>query len=128
MALVNPVITRPDITPDDVLVYAWTLADGDHGLAVRIPGGADKSVQVLGNFGTSGNIQVQGTNNPAQASENAAFASTDYSLLNDAQGNALDLANTRIEQILENPYWIRPRVSAGTGVSVTVYLCVRRTK
>jgi hypothetical protein len=83
---------------------------------------ADISVQVLGTFGAAGNIIIEGSNQSTP---------TTWATLNDPQGNALStVTSARIEQILEMPRWIRPRLSAGeAGVSsLTVELWARRSR
>jgi hypothetical protein len=53
---------------------------------------------------------------------------TNYHTLNDPQGNALDIAALKIEQILEVTRYIRPRVTAGDGTtSLSVTMIVGRT-
>jgi hypothetical protein len=55
-----------------------------------------------------------------------APASANYTVLADPQGNILELTADKIEAVLENPYWIRPAVTAGTGVTVSVWLVAKR--
>ena len=47
-----------------------------------------------------------------------------YETLNDAQGNALDVAADKIEQILENTNLIRPRCTGDGTLSLTVLMCI----
>jgi hypothetical protein len=43
----------------------------------------------------------------------------------DPQGGEINLAADKIEQVLENTYQVRPYLSAGTGTTLTVILCVK---
>ena len=85
---------------------------------------ADISVQVAGTFGAGGTLLIEGSNQGPAATDISAYAT-----LNDPQGNALSITAAKIEQVLEMPRWIRPRVSAGDGTtSLTVNLWARRSR
>lgn len=108
-------------------IVTWTgLLNGDDGAPFVAPNRADKSVQVFGTFGASGNLRVEGTNQQAYNADGSAVASAPtYATLNDPQANALDVTAAKIEQVLENPNAIRPRVTAGDGTtSLTVVMVV----
>lgn len=75
---------------------------------------ADRSIQVVGSF-NSGTVVLEGSND-----------GTNYVTLTDPQGNALSFTSAGIEQIQELTRYIRPRVSAGTGVDVDVFIMLRR--
>ncbi len=100
---------------NDVVAYEWAaLSESDTANYVELPYRPDKSVQVDGNFGSGGDIRVEGSLDPAAAV---------WGQLADPQGNAISFlaANDEdVEAILQNTFWIRPTVAAGTGVSVTV--------
>jgi len=100
-------------------VIKWTItttnADGaPYTFSGRFP---DKSLHVFGTFGTGGNLKGQGTNEVS--------APANWYSLNDPQGNELSFTAAKIEQILENAYLFRPYLSAGTGVTLTVLLCLK---
>lgn len=99
----------------------WTpLANGDDGQAWDTQDFPDVSVQVLGTFGTGGNLRLEGSNEAVP---------TNWATLNDPQGSALDVTAAKIEQVLENVRWIRPRVTAGDGTtSITVRLYAGRRR
>lgn len=81
---------------------------------------ADISVQVVGTFGVGGTLLIEGSNQATPAN---------WATLNDPQGNALSFTAAKMEQLLEMPRWIRPRVSAGDGTtSLTVELWARRSR
>jgi hypothetical protein len=130
MALVQPTILRIDSYKDDATLITWgplvqpSLSDG---AAISMPGAADRCVQVTGTLGAGGNVRIEGSNlaAPRTAAQDGTFA--DWNVLTDPQGNALDLASLRIEQITEITRWIRPRITGGDGTtSLTVRLLVRR--
>lgn len=127
MATIAHVITRIEDFKDDAHIITWgplTFTGTDVGTPIKMPGSADRSVQVLGTLGTGGSVRIQGSNVP---SPDVSAASTDFVVLTDPQGNALDLASLKIEQVMEVPLWIRPLVTAGDGAtSLTVQLLVRR--
>lgn len=108
------------------LIVTWTgLLNGDDGAPFVCPNRADKSVQVLGTFGAGGNCKIEGCNQQVYDSAGAVIAGVTYALLNDPASNALDITAAKIEQILENPNAVRPRVSAGDGTtSLTVVMVV----
>lgn len=109
------------------LIVTWTgLLNGDDGAPFVVPNRADKSVQLLGTLGVGGNCKIEGTNQQAYNADGTAVSpAPTYALLNDPQGNVLDMAALKIEQILENPNAIRPRVTAGDGTtSLTVVMVV----
>lgn len=74
------------------------MTNGDVGEAIELANFADRSVQVVGAFGTGGNVRIEGSLNGA-----------DYAPLTDPQGNNLDISNAKIEAITELVRWIRPR-------------------
>lgn len=72
----------------------------------------DKSVAVYSQTATGFNsvvITIQGSNDDTPTGN--------YTDLADAQGNVLTFSANKVEQILENPRWIRPRASGATGGS-----------
>lgn len=96
-----------------VAIHQWvSLANGDDGEPLDLSAFADRSVQVTGTFGASGNLRVEGS-----------LDGVTYSVLSDPQGNALDIASAKIEAVLEATRFIRPRVTSGDGttdLSVTI--------
>lgn len=107
--------------PTGVIVYEWTgLLNGDTGKPVAVAALPEKCMEVAGTFGTGGSVQAQGSlkvDLPGDA---------DFVALNDPQGGAVALTTTnKIEQVLETPYWCRPKVTAGdVNTSLTVRLLV----
>lgn len=103
------------------VAIGWTpLANGDDGQAWDTQDYPDVSVQVLGTFGVGGNLRIEGCNE---------VTPVNWATLNDPQANALDVTAAKIEQVLEMPRWIRPRVTAGDGTTaLTVRLYAGRRR
>jgi len=101
-------------------VVKWTgLLNGDTGQPYEFSGKyPDKSVQVFGTWGATPHCYIEGTNELVDESP------AQYETLNDAQGNALDVAADKIEQILENTNLIRPRCTGDGTLSLTVLMCI----
>jgi hypothetical protein len=68
----------------------------------------DISIQVQGTFGTGGTLTWEGTNEATPAN---------WFALTDPQGNALAITGAKVEQVMENTRWMRPRVTAGDGTT-----------
>lgn len=98
-------------------VITWaSLANGDSGSAVEMPGSAVRSVQFTGTFGTGGTIVLEGSND-----------GTNYVTLTDPQGSAISKTAAGLEAIEELTRYVRPRVTAGDGTTaLNAYLVVKR--
>lgn len=85
---------------------------------------SDKCIQVFptSSIGVDTQCLVEGSNVPNIVDPTLLT----YATLTDAQGNALLFTNTtmRLEQMLENPLYIRPRIStvSSTSMAVNVHL------
>ena len=98
-------------------LIAWTGGTtGDIGPAVELPEWADNCVQIVGTIGGA-TIVIEGSND-----------GTNYNTLNSAQGAALSFVavTDALKQIVERPRFIRPKITGGAGVSLSVYLLMRR--
>ena len=99
-----------------ITIATWTgLETGDDGAAIRYGGAADRTVQIIGTFGGA-TVTMQGS-----------IDGTNWATLTDAQGNAIAATAAALEAITELVRFIRPIVTGGAGVSVTVLLLMRRT-
>ncbi len=85
------------------------MANGDSGDPVSFASLKDKTVQVTGTFGAGGTVLWEGSND-----------GTNYKTLNDVGGTALSWTAASLKGVLENPLWVRPRVSAGDGTTALV--------
>ena len=119
MATISGTIDRKLSEADNAVLVTWTpmtFTGTDVGAPVQWVEYADRCVQVAGTFGTGGSVTIEGSND-----------GTNFVVLTDPQGNALTVTAARIEQILELPRYVRPRVTAGDGTtSLTVTICMRR--
>jgi hypothetical protein len=106
----------PESLHHTCVVATWPgMQNGDDGQPIELANFADRSVQVVGNFGTGGNLRIEGSLN-----------GTDYAPLTDPQGNNLDINAAKIEAITELVRWIRPVVTAGDGsTSLTVTMLLK---
>jgi hypothetical protein len=97
-------------------IVTWPgLAAGDTGSAVRYSGAADRTVQIFGTFGGA-TVALQGS-----------LDGTHWSPLTDAQGTAIAATADALEIVTELVRFVRPAVTGGSGVSVTVILLMRTT-
>ncbi len=80
---------------------------------------SDKTVQIFGNFGGTGSVSLEGSNDPRVISDpsNAVWFT-----LTDPSSTAITKTAAAGEQILENPKWIRPSVTLGTTPAITVII------
>jgi hypothetical protein len=119
MATITAAITRIATHGDRAHVISWTpmtFSGTDVGTALEMPGSSDRSVQVTGTFGTGGSVRIEGSND-----------GTNYAVLTDPQGNALDITTAKIEAVMELTRYIRPRITAGDGTtSLTVSMLVKK--
>ena len=110
-------VTRLDRYKDDCHVIVWsalTETDND-GEPLEMPGSNDRSIQFAGTFGSGGTILLEGSND-----------GTNWRTLNDPQGNPISKTAADLEAVMELTRYVRPRVSAGTGVNLTATMLVRR--
>ena len=114
MAAINPT-TREG--PAKTFIVEWVLGAGDTGVPIDYPGAADRTVQIIGNFGGA-TVEMQGTLEQTPVT---------WLPVTDAQGNAISKTEASLEAITELVRWIRPIVTGGTGTAVTILLLMRTT-
>ncbi len=92
----------------------WTgLLNGDDGTPVEMSGWPDRSVQILGTFGSGGSVTLQGSND----------GGTTWAALTDPQGNAITKTSAALEAVTALVHKIRPGGTAGDGsTDLTVWL------
>ena len=108
MASITPVVDDTVADDGSVLKITWetlTTTNAD-GVPVAIAKFGDKTVTFTGTFGVGGTVKLQGTND-----------GTNWIDLADPQGNAISKTSASIEAVTENPWKIRPYVSAGDGTT-----------
>lgn len=90
-----------------IAMITWdNLANGDQGDWVDISKYTDLTIQFDGTFGIGGTIRLEGSNDA-----NSAFT------LTDPQDNSISVTAAALEQVLENPRFVRPNVTAGDGTT-----------
>ena len=115
MAVIDYTVETLKTWKDKASVITWSgLANGDSGQALEMPGWADRSVQVFGTFG-GGNLRLQGSND-----------GSNWAVLTDPQGNDINITAAKIEQVMECVRYMRPLVTSGSGVNLTISILVRR--
>lgn len=81
------------------------------------PSLADKTVHILGTAGAGMDLDIEGSND-----------NVNWKVLTDPQGTALTFtAVDIIEQIQENPLYIRPNLIAGDGATAITVIIAART-
>ncbi len=103
----------PDPTIETTRVRWASMANGDVGDGVELGFYSDRSIQVVGTFGTGGSVSLKGSND----------GGTTWATLTDPAGSAITFTATGLKQILHLPHKIRPEVTAGDGTtSLNVYV------
>jgi hypothetical protein len=99
----------------NVYIVGWTLANGEVGTALPLAQYADRSVQVIGTFGSGGALTFEGSND-----------GINFHTLTDPQGNNLSFTSAGIEAITEMVAFARPRVLSGDGTTnLTITVAAR---
>src|SRR5574343_264614 len=98
------------------------LTTGDYGQPWELPNHADKTLSILGNFGSGATVTMQGSNVwvPDLTSD------TDWHTLTDTTETDIAATSKLGAQILQNYRWIRPKVTSGTSPSLNVLICSAR--
>ena len=100
--------------PDLVLLWEALVQGSLDGAAVELPGFAERSVQVTGNFSGPATLTMQGSND----------GGTTWATLLDPFGNPIAFTAAGLKQIMELTKEIRPLVSGedgSTDLDVTIY-------
>jgi hypothetical protein len=99
------------------------LTTDDYGQPWELPSHGDKTLSILGNFGSGATVTMQGSNVwvPVLTSDD------DWHTLTDT--TETDIAPTAKlgGQILQNYRWIRPKVTAGTAPDLDVLITSARS-
>ncbi|MCC7122274.1 MAG: hypothetical protein IT493_12020 [Gammaproteobacteria bacterium] len=101
------------------VLIAWMgLLNGDDGRPISLGDFADFCIQFAGTFGAGGTIVFEGSNDGVS-----------YFTLNDAQAAAISKTAAALEQVVEFPRYVRPRVTAGDGTTnLACHLYTRRAR
>lgn len=79
-------------------------------------GGTDRSIHVVGTFGTDAAL-LTGSND-----------GVNFAALNDAEGNSIALGSTGLVQVLEYTRAVAPLVTGGAGGDLDFYLLVKGSR
>ena len=117
MAVIAPVIDRLSATPDEsVLRVTWpAVTEADTCTPVSFPAWCERTAQVFGTFGAGGAVTMQGSND-----------GTNFATMNNRQGAGIVVTAAGLATSQDLPVWVRPLISAGTGVSVSIVLALHR--
>jgi hypothetical protein len=103
---------------NNIIVVSWLAMPKDNlGVPWCSAEYPDKTVHIRGTF-DAGTVTIEGTNE---------LIPVNYIGLADPQGTAISQGIAGIEAILENPLWIRPRVTGGgAACAIDVIMVARR--
>ena len=107
MAIKTAIQSYPIYGNNKFLLVQWgNLVNGDEGDPFILSQYADRSVQIVGTFGTGGTVVLQGSNDGVA-----------YTTLTDNQGNPLSFNTPKLVQIMEIVVGIKPVVIGGDGTT-----------
>ena len=118
MTVWAPTIAAAVPGDDTVLIVTWgPMANGDTAIGYPAAQWSDRTIQVAGTFGASGNVAIQASNN----------GGANYAVLQDDFGTALNITAASIRKAAAPVQLIAPAVTAGDGTTaLTVSMIVRR--
>jgi len=99
-----------------VLQTTWVLGNADSGTPEEFSRYPNKSIQI----GTTGDVFGGATVLVEGSDDNVT-----YTTIKDVSGNSVSTLTATRYDVVDIPYFIRPRSSGGTGTSVTVKMTVR---
>ena len=119
MAIIDPVVVQ--LNTKTVVVTWETVTNDDTGAPVGLSEYPDKTVQVIGTFGTTGIATMQG-------SPLAAPGANDWGALHNPQGTDIAIGDKEPLVIAESPRVFRPSVAGGDGTTDLdiIVVCVAR--
>lgn len=97
------------------VTWATLTETNTTGQGVRVAHFADRTVQMVGTFGGAA-VALQGSNDSTDGSNGT------WGTLTDPQGNNISKSAAAMSVVMENPLWVRPLVTGGSGVNVNVIL------
>jgi hypothetical protein len=123
MGVITPTFTKnrgPTGGIDAVIIKWSSIGDSDTCTPVQRPDLADRSFQVEGTFGGA-TMALQGSNDSTTGSDGH------FETLTNPVGTAATQSSAGVMQITEATRWIMPKTSGGSGSSLTVTVCARRS-
>lgn len=115
MAVRAATFDRTSSKDGSVILVTWTgltQATSDSGAPIQEAWRGEKTFQVFGTFGASGNVVIEGSND-----------GTNWSPLSNRQGTNMNFTTAGFNRSQDQPIFVRPRVTNGDGttnLSVTV--------
>lgn len=131
MAEVVRTPTFPRSKQTGVKHILWSgLDQDDSGQAVRLGKYSDKTVHIYGTFGGA-TVNLYGSNDPRaqddiDAGTTFGAKTAVWTVLTDAQANAITKTSAAIEVIEENPMFVMPVVTGGDGTTALVVALVAK--
>ena len=115
MATISAAFTQVSGQAQVITWETLTTTNAD-GASVELPYFSDRSVQVVGTFGTGGNLRIQGSND-----------GTNWAALQGIDNSDLNITSACIKQIAPVTRYVRALVTAGDGTTdLDVFLyCAR---
>ena len=106
----------PTVTPirPNVARVQWVLGDGDDGRPYEFIYLPDRTAHIFGNFGAGGELTLEGSN------ELITAPPANWVTLRDFDANPIVVTGPFMALIAENPGLVRPRVTAGVGVTISI--------
>ena len=105
----------------EAFVFSWTLAAGETGEAIVLPGHADRSVQFFGSFSGGASVVLEGTNELNEA------AAANFMTYLDPFGNLIQKSTPDKAGVTEAMRATRSRVIGGDGsTAITILLYAKR--
>lgn len=119
-------VTLSKLNLGNIQVIKWTLGNADTGQPWRRADFQDKFLQINGTFGGA-TVVLQGTNDFDPANPDVCPSTATWSTLAFASdGSAISETSAASGQILDDPLWIRPSSSGGTGTAAVVSICAAK--
>lgn len=115
MATIAPTLEDVSQRGDgSVIRVTWTpVTEADTCRAVQLPQHADRVVQVAGTFGGT-SVAVQGT-----------IDGTNFISLTDQANTTVAITSAGLKIVLQNAYQVKPVLTGGTSVSLTISMLCR---
>jgi hypothetical protein len=112
----TPTKNPPEGQFDGVLSGHWDgLNETDtDGAPIAIPALADRTVQVVGDFGGAASVAIHGS-----------LDGVNYVALSDLAGDTIAITSAGIAVVQENVAYIKPVVTGGTSVDLDVFILAR---
>ena len=115
MANIIPVVNRTIQGANSIVSASWgPMSTGDTGIQVALTDFADRAIQISGTFGGA-TVTIQGSND-----------GTNWNTMRDPASVAMTFTAADIKQMLEMALYVRPIVTGGAGVSITVVMAGRQ--